>query len=194
MSNQWFDLTASAGCMRQTPAPPSSCAGALLANSASASPGENLSAVRGPRRRLGPIIGSALACPYIARPRGGAIMDKFQFVISEDVINPSMLIGTDLAPISSTATSPRWSQRRGDGKDGLPGSRTVRSPTRTILGTSPAAPPGPSLADAIAPAAANASTTPTQMLPAEQNAWHADREIRFGIVIPVFRRRQGKRQ
>jgi branched-chain amino acid transport system substrate-binding protein len=51
--------------------------GAILVNGASASPRDNLNVVRDLSSRVGPIIGSALACPNIARPSVQAIIDKF---------------------------------------------------------------------------------------------------------------------
>ena len=55
---------------------------ALLASAASAAPG-NTDIVRDLAGRVGPIIGSALACTDIARPRIQAIVDKFSAVIKE---------------------------------------------------------------------------------------------------------------
>ena len=57
--------------------------GTLLANGAGAAPGDNLSLVRDLAGAMGPIIGSALACPNIARPRVQLIIDRFQVVIRE---------------------------------------------------------------------------------------------------------------
>src|ERR1700737_5500110 len=82
MSNQWFDLTlVRSSC--SNPRWAIILCGTLLANSASAAPGDNLSVVRDLAGRLGPIIGSALACPNVARPRVQVIIDKFQEVIKE---------------------------------------------------------------------------------------------------------------
>ncbi|MGA7809071.1 MAG: ABC transporter substrate-binding protein, partial [Bradyrhizobium sp.] len=57
--------------------------GALLATGASPASADNLSVVRDLASRVGPIIGSALACQNIARPRVQVIVDKFQAVIRE---------------------------------------------------------------------------------------------------------------
>ncbi|HTE98010.1 MAG TPA: ABC transporter substrate-binding protein, partial [Bradyrhizobium sp.] len=62
--------------------------GTLLANGASAAPGDNLSVVRELTGRLGPIIGSALACPNIARPRVQVIVDKFEAAIRQAINEP----------------------------------------------------------------------------------------------------------
>src|SRR5262245_15395311 len=80
MSNQWFDLTVvrSSGLRPRRALILVGLSGALLANSASAAPGDNLSVVRDLASRVGPIIGSALACQNIARSRVQVIIDKFQ--------------------------------------------------------------------------------------------------------------------
>ena len=55
----------------------------MLACTAGASAGDNANIVRDLAGRVGPIIGSALACTDIARPRIQSIADKFQAVIRE---------------------------------------------------------------------------------------------------------------
>jgi len=87
MSNQWFDLTlVRNSCLN--PRWAIILCGTLLANSASAAPGDNLSVVRELTGRLGPIIGSALACPNIARPRVQVIVDKFEAAIRQAINEP----------------------------------------------------------------------------------------------------------
>src|ERR1700761_339534 len=56
--------------------------GALLAGAAPAS-ADDISMVRDLAGRVGPIIGSALACPNLARSRSQLIIDKFQAAIRE---------------------------------------------------------------------------------------------------------------
>ena len=55
---------------------------ALLAGAAGAA-GDKTDVVRDLAGRVGPIVGSALACPDIARPRIQVIVDKFAAVIKE---------------------------------------------------------------------------------------------------------------
>src|SRR6202140_5894046 len=55
----------------------------LLASTADAAPGGNTDVVRDLASRVGPIVGSALACTDSARPRIQAIVDKFAAVIKE---------------------------------------------------------------------------------------------------------------
>jgi branched-chain amino acid transport system substrate-binding protein len=177
MSNQWFDLTlARSSCLN--PRWAIILCGTLLANSASAAPGDNLSVVRDLAGRLGPIIGSALACPNIARPRVQVIVDKFQAVIREAINEPDRadvlrLLDRYVADGRSAVTTGKTDCRIAD--------RQV-SDLEQSLGTSSTAPPGPSLAAAIAPA--NAATAPTQPLPPSNVHGVTDHEIRFGIVIP----------
>jgi hypothetical protein len=54
----------------------------LLAGTSAASAGDKTDVVRQLAGRVGPIVGSALACPDIARPRIQVIIDKFTAVIT----------------------------------------------------------------------------------------------------------------
>jgi ABC-type branched-subunit amino acid transport system substrate-binding protein len=186
MSNQWFDLTlVRSSCLN--PRWAIILCGILLANSASAAPGDNLNVVRDLAGRLGPIIGSALACPNIARPRVQVIVDKFQAVIRE-AINESdradvvRLLDRSVADGRSAVTTGKTDCRIAD--------RQVADLEQS-LGISSTVPPGPSLAAAIAPSsaaiapsAANVGTASTQPLPPSNVHGVTDHEIRFGIVIP----------
>jgi len=186
MSNQWFDLTlARSWCLN--PRWAIILCGTLLANGASAGPGDNLNVVRDLAGRLGPIIGSALACPNIARPRVQVIIDKFQAVIREAINEPDRadvvrLLDRSVADGRSAVTTGKTDCRIAD--------RQV-SDLEQSLGISSTVPPGPSLAAAIAPSsaaiapsAANVGTASTQPLPPSNVHGVTDREIRFGIVIP----------
>src|SRR5258708_16699265 len=57
--------------------------GASLASAAGTAYGSNTDVVRDLAARVGPIVGSAVACTDIARPRIQAIVDKFAAVIKE---------------------------------------------------------------------------------------------------------------
>src|SRR5262245_4173144 len=57
--------------------------GLLLASSVSTASADNLSIVRDLAGRVGPVVGSAQACPNIARSRVELVADKFQTVIRE---------------------------------------------------------------------------------------------------------------
>ena len=183
MSNQWFDLTlVRSSCLNPRRALIlCGLSGALLASSASAAPGDNLSVVRDLASRVGPIIGSALACQNISRPRVQVIIDKFQAVIRE--ASSSEADRTDVARLLDRYVA--------DGRSAVTTGKTdCRVADRQVadleqsLGATAQANPGPSLADAIAPSAANAATAPTQPLPPSNVHGVTDREIKFGIVIP----------
>ena len=183
MSNQWFDLTlARRLCLN--PGSAIILCGTLLANAASAAPQDNMSLVRDLAGAVGPIIGSGLACPNVARPRVQVIIDKFQMVIKEassdeaDRADLSRLLDRYVADGRSAVTSGKMDCRIAD--------RQVANLEQSLAASSPPppAPSRPSLADAIAPSAANAATAPTQMLPPGDVHGVTDREIRFGIVIP----------
>jgi ABC-type branched-subunit amino acid transport system substrate-binding protein len=196
MSNQWFDMTeARRSCLN--PGWAVMLYGIVLANSASAAPGDNLNVVRDLATQVGPIIGSALACPNIARPRVQVIIDKFQMVIREassvdaDRSEIVRLLNRSVADGRSAVTTGKTDCRAADRQiadleQSLAGSSPATpSPATSSPDTSSNAPPNaPSLTDAIAPSAANAATAPTQPLPPGEVHGVSDHEIRFGIVIP----------
>src|SRR5258707_10553532 len=179
MSNQWFDLTlVRSSCLN--PRWAIILCGTLLANSASAAPGDNLSVVRDLTAQLGPIIGSALACPNITRPRVQVIVDKFQAAVREAINEPdradvARLLDRYVADGRSAVTTGKTDCRIAD--------RQI-SDLEQSLGIPPTPPPASSLSAAIAPSAAIAATAPTQPLPPGNVHGVTDREIRFGIVIP----------
>ncbi|MGA7806260.1 ABC transporter substrate-binding protein [Bradyrhizobium sp.] len=181
MSNRRFDLTlARSSCSNLGSA--IILGGILLASSASTAPGDNLSVVSDLASRLGPIIGSALACQNIARPRVQVIVGKFQAVIREASSNDSerneisRLFDRSVADGRSAVTTGRL--------DCQGAERQLADLERSIVGTPPPPPSsGPSLADAIAPSAANAAIAPTQPMTTNVHGV-TDSEIRFGIVIP----------
>src|SRR6201995_1869699 len=88
---------------------------ALLAGSAgAATPGDNVSVVRDLASRVGPIIGSALACPEISHPRIQVIADKFRAVIRE--VSTHEAERDDISRLFARSVS--------DGRGGAPGGRT----------------------------------------------------------------------
>ncbi len=184
MSNHWFNLA----LLRSSSLNPRWAIvlfGAVLASGASAAPGDNMAVVRDLASRVGPIIGSALACQNITRPRVQVIIDKFQAVIREassneaERVDVAHLLDRYVADGRSAVTTGKMDCRVAD--------RQVADLEQSLggaPGASSNAPAGPSLADAIAPSAANAATAPTQPLPPSNVHGVTDREIRFGIVIP----------
>jgi ABC-type branched-subunit amino acid transport system substrate-binding protein len=160
------------------------CSSLLVATMLAASSSVALAAptdvVRNLAGRVGPIIGSALACRDIARPRIQVIIEKFQAVIRE----------------ASTGDADRDELTRlldrfvADGRSALTSGRMdCRAAERQLadLEQSIAAPPtmsGPHEVTFAAPAAM-AATTPAQMLPPPSNVHGVTQsDIKFGIVIP----------
>src|SRR5689334_571831 len=58
-------------------------AGLLLAGPAGAAPGDKLDVLRDLAGRVGAVVGSALTCKDIARPRVQTVVDKFTSVIRD---------------------------------------------------------------------------------------------------------------
>jgi ABC-type branched-subunit amino acid transport system substrate-binding protein len=179
-----FDLrprTAAARVTRTHAAIATLLLGVLFSGAVDAASGDNLNIVRDLGSRVGPIIGSALACRDIARPRIQVIIEKFQAVIRE----------------ASTGDADRDELTRlldryvADGRSAVTGGRMdCRAAERQLanLEQSIAAPPQSTSGlpeVTFAPPAAMAATAPTQMLPPPTNVHGVTQnEIRFGIVMP----------
>ncbi len=154
---------------------------ALLAGTAGAAAGDKTDVVRGLAGRVGPIIGSALACRDIARPRIQAIVDKFTAVIKEASSNEAER--SDLTQAFDRSVA--------DGRGAVTTGRTdCRSADRQLadLERSIAGPgPGPSVAAVTAPSSAAAATAPTAPEPVAAGSpvrGVTDQEIRFGMAAP----------
>src|SRR6266850_3461298 len=146
-----------------------------LAGTAGAAAGDKTDVVRNLAGRVGPIVGSALACRDIARPRIQAIVDKFTAVIMEASSNEAersdltQSFDRSVAEGRGTVTTGRTDCRSADGQ--------LTDLERSIAG------PGPSGA-AIAPSSA-AATSPTAPVAAGSPVRGiTDQEIRFGIAAP----------
>jgi branched-chain amino acid transport system substrate-binding protein len=157
--------------------------GALLAGSATAATGDNANVVRDLAGRVGPIIGSASACPDIARPRVQFIADKFQQVIRETASNEaerddlSRLLDRYVADGRNAVTAGRTDCKLAE--------RQLADLEQSLAGKAPSS---PSLAAVIAPSSATAATAPTapvpQPLPTSTARGVTASEIRFGMVGP----------
>jgi ABC-type branched-subunit amino acid transport system substrate-binding protein len=151
--------------------------GAMLASAAAAAPGDNTSVVRDLAGRVGPIIGSALACRDIARPRIQFITDKFAAVIREASSNEAE--HDDLTRL--------FDRNVMDGRAAVTAGKTdckLADRQLTDLEQSIA---GPTLSGVIAPSSAAAATAPAvaPVAPAVTTVRGVtDREIRFGIAAP----------
>ena len=156
---------------------------ALLAGTAGAAAGDRTDVVRDLAGRVGPIVGSALACRDIARPRIKAIVDKFTAVIVEASSNEAersdltQSFDRSVADGRGAVTTGRTDCRSAD--------RQLTDLERSIAGPGPV--PGPNV-PAIAPSSAAAATSPTtpvaQVPPGSPVRGVTDQEIRFGIAAP----------
>src|SRR5437868_11671697 len=153
--------------------------GTLLAASATAASADNANVVRDLAGRVGPIIGSASACPDIARPRVQFIADKFQQVIRETASNEaerddlSRLLDRYVADGRTAVTAGRTDCKLAE--------RQLADLEQSLAGKAPSSPP--SLAAVIAPSSATAATAPTapvpQPLPTSTARGVTASEIRF---------------
>src|SRR5712675_967660 len=150
---------------------------ALLAGTAGAAAGDKTDVVRDLAGRVGPIVGSALACRDIARPRIQLIVDKFTAVITEASSNEAersdltQLLERSVADGSGAVTSGRIDCRSAD-RQLADLERSIATPALPAV----IAPPS------VAAAAATAPTAPVSVGPAVRGV--TDQEIRFGMAAP----------
>ncbi|SHJ45451.1 amino acid/amide ABC transporter substrate-binding protein, HAAT family [Bradyrhizobium lablabi] len=150
--------------------------GALLAGAASAAPGSNTDVVRDLAGRVGPIIGSALACTDVARPRIQTIVDKFAAVIKEASSNEAerddltQLLNRSAADGRNAVTTGKMDCRLAE--------RQLADLERSITG------PGPTLAGVVGPTSAAAATANAPVPAGPPVRGVTDTEIRFGIAAP----------
>ena len=152
--------------------------GALLAGVGHAPAGDK-DVVRNLAGRVGPIIGSALACRDIARPRIQVIVDKFTAVITENSSNEAersdltLLLDRNVADGRSAVTTGRI--------DCVSADRQLADLERSIVPRS--AVPAPSTSSIISPSSAVATTAPTAPVSvAPPGRGITDREIKFGMA------------
>jgi ABC-type branched-subunit amino acid transport system substrate-binding protein len=153
----------------------------LFTGAASAAPGDNMDIVRDLAGRVGPIVGSALACREIARPRIQVIVDKFAAVIKETASNDAdrdeltKLLDRSVADGRGAVTTGKIDCRQAD--------RQLADLERSIAGPNLSAFIGPSSA-----AAATSATPPINVSPVvpagPPQRGVTDREIKFGIAAP----------
>src|SRR5450432_4240339 len=156
--------------------------GTLLVGAGGAAASDKTDVVRDLASRVGPVVGSALACRDIARPRIQLIVDKFTVVITEASSNEAER--SDLTQVLDRSVA--------DGRGAVTTGRTdCRSADRQLadLERSIAGPgPGPSEAAVIAPSSAAAATAPTapvaQVAAGSPVRGVTDQEIRFGMAAP----------
>ena len=156
--------------------------GALLATAVSAAHADNIDQVRDLASQVGPIIGSASACPDIVRSRIQDAADKFRALIRQ--ASPNDATRDDLDRLFQRyVTDGRGFVSTGR-IDCTAANRQLADLEQAIAGPRPEPSAGSRLSSIVGPAPASASTTPTQPLPPDNVHGVTDHEIRFGIVIP----------
>lgn len=172
--------------------------GMLLASPAGAAPGDKIEVLRDLATRVGAVVGSALTCKDIARPRVQTVVDKFTSVIRE--ASTTEAERTDLTQAldrgvteGRTAVAVGRTDCRSADRQLADLERSVAGPSLSaVIGPAPAnaatAPaPAPAPAFAAPPAGpAVAAATPSQIVttPGPAVRGITDREIRFGIAAP----------
>ncbi|MGL6061269.1 MAG: ABC transporter substrate-binding protein [Bradyrhizobium sp.] len=178
--------------------------GVLIAGPAGAAPGDKFDVLRDLAGRVGAVVGSALTCKDIARPRVQVVVDKFTAVIREASANETER--NDLTQAldrgvteGRTAVAVGRTDCRAADRQLADLERSVSGPSLSAVigpGSANAAPapapaPAPAAAPAIAaplPGPALAATTPGPApgatFPPPVVRGITDREIRFGIAAP----------
>jgi branched-chain amino acid transport system substrate-binding protein len=160
---------------------------ALLAGEGAAA-SDKANIVRDLAGRVGPILGSALACQDIARPRIQLVVDKFTAVIAEAATNDTersdltQLLDRNVANGRGAVTSGQTDCRQAD-RQLADLERSIAAPALPAVIAPPAPAAAPSVASSFSAAtAATAPTAPVPVGPAVRGI--TDREIRFGIAAP----------
>src|SRR5262245_54231086 len=138
--------------------------GVLLAGPAGAAPGDKFDVLRDLATRVGAVVGSALTCKDIARPRVQVVVDKFSSVIREAAANETERNDLTQA-LDRGVTEGRTAVAVGK-TDCRSADRQLADLERSVAGPSLSAVIGPAPANAApapvpAPAPATTATTPT---------------------------------
>jgi branched-chain amino acid transport system substrate-binding protein len=147
---------------------------AALSSTAAPAAGANTDIVRDLAIRVGPVIGSALACRDIARPRIQAVVEKFAVVIRDASANEAersdltQVLDRSVKDGSAAVTAGRIDCRVAD--------RQLADLERSVA--------GPSLSSVIGPSSAAAATSIAPVSAGPLPRGISDKEIRFGIAAP----------
>lgn len=175
------------------------CAALLAGPAAAAAPGDNVGVVRDLASRIGPILGSALACQDIPQTRIQAVADKFRAVIRDvasndaerDEISQSFnryVVGARDA--GANRTDCKLADRQlADLERSVsgPSLASVIAPSAANAAPAPVAtivPPAAQPAAPVTPVAVNPNVMPAVPLTHQNVHGVTDNEIRFGIVAP----------
>ena len=122
---------------------------AVLSSTSAASAGDNTDIVRDLAIRVGPVIGSALACRDIARPRIQAVVEKFAVVIRDASSNEAER--SDLSQVLDRSVNDGRAAVTAGRIDCRVADRQLADLERSIA--------GPSLSSVIGPSSAAAATS-----------------------------------
>jgi branched-chain amino acid transport system substrate-binding protein len=151
-----------------------------------AAPGDRKDVVRDLAGRVGPMVGSALACRDIARPRIQVIVDKFTAVITQfsaseaERADLTQLLDRNIADGRAAVTSGRMDCRLAE-RQLADLEQSIARPPLPSAAAPPSATVAPSFA-AIAGTAPTTSVTHTAGGPPVRGV--TDQEIRFGMAAP----------
>jgi branched-chain amino acid transport system substrate-binding protein len=175
------------------------CAVLLAGPALAAAPGDNVTVVRDLASRIGPILGSALACQDIPQARIQAVADKFRAVIrdvaSSDAVRDDISQAFNRYVVSArdagaNRTDCKLADRQlADLERSVsgPSLASVIAPSAANAAPAPVATIVPPAAQAAAPAtpvAVNPNVTPAVPLTTQNIHGVTDNEIRFGLVAP----------
>jgi ABC-type branched-subunit amino acid transport system substrate-binding protein len=150
---------------------------AFFITAANAAPGDKIDLVRDLAGRVGPVIGSALACPDIARPRIQSVIEKFAALIRDAASNEAQR--SDLAQLFDRSVA--------DGRGAVTSGRTdCRLAERRLADLEQSLTPSAPAPAAAAPAAPAFAAAPAPAVgfgnPVGAVRGISDNEIRFGIT------------
>jgi len=150
----------------------------FLSIAAEAAPGDKADLVRDLAGRVGPVIGSALACPDIARPRVQTIVEKFAAVIREASANEAQR--SDLAQSFDRSVAEGRAIVMSGRMDCQQADRRLADLEQSLGQPGPARATAPSVATPAFAATPPAASAPAAAATVVRGV--TDSEIRFGIT------------
>ena len=144
---------------------------------AKAAPGDKTELVRDLAARVGPVIGSALACPDITRPRIQTVIEKFAAVIRDAAANEAQR--SDLAQLFDRSVADGRNLVTTGRLDCRSAERRLADLEQSLSSSTPAPPAAAPIAPAFAAAPPPAVSFGN---PVNQVRGVSDNEIRFGIT------------
>jgi branched-chain amino acid transport system substrate-binding protein len=157
----------------------------LFITAAQAAPGDKIDLVRDLAGRVGPVIGSALACSDITRPRVQTVIEKFAAVIRDAASNEAQR--SDLAQQFDRSVADGRNAVSTGRMDCIQAERRLADLEQSLAPSAP--PPAPAVAIPSLAPPAFAAAPPTLPVPAASLVNPAtavrgvsDNEIRFGIT------------